>query len=169
MFGIKVRAAAVTIATAAFAVAGGAWAATSAWQGDPPITDGGGWKIADIGAATVVVIDSDGIERRGDEARAWVAVLFLEPQKDEGRTVAILMARNSYDCRTGTWKTVSKRQLDEAGRVVSGGDVIPGQPKVAEDLQAKLLKAVCEPASLDGDKMTDLVVARDAFVKVMTR
>ena len=160
----------VAAAAAAMAMAGGvAWAGTSAWQGDPPVKTGG-WRPIGVDAKAMVMVEGDGIERHGNEARMWVAIVFSEAQTASSGPYSALLTRSSFDCQAHTWHPINMQTLNETGATLTTVDVSTVAAAAAgpDSGQAKLLGIACDPTSLgDAPKMDDLMIARQAFVQMV--
>lgn len=157
-------------AVAAIAItAGMAQAApTSAWQGEPPMKDGG-WHAVSVDTTALIMADSEGAERHGSEARMWVAILFNDPQDSKGGAYSALLTRSSFDCSAQTWHPLHMRTLDAGGGVLASFDASSAPVAKADGGQEKLLAIACNPASVGADSpaMNDLMVAREAYVELV--
>ena len=150
-------------AAAALAMAGGvAMAATSAWQGEAPVHNAG-WQVVSLDKDALILFEGDGIERHGNEARMWVAVLFSKPRDNGGKSYSMLLARNSFDCSAKTWRPVTMQTLDASGSVVETKDLSSVAAQAADGGQEALLDKACNPKSVAADeKMEDVVIAQSA-------
>jgi hypothetical protein len=156
----------VSVASSLILAAGAAWAATSAWQGDPPLKEGG-WRVISVDKSSLIMIEGDGIERRGNEARMWVALLFPQPQTGSSKPYSVLLARSSFDCSAKTWRPITLETLDANGAVVSNVDATSKPSEPAEGFQADLLAKACNPSTLDVKKMDDVMGVHGAYVSMV--